>query len=93
MIITEGHNEEFFIRDNDSSNGSYLNNKKLNTKIDYLLKPGDIITAGKQSFSFCEEKPQQHKGQCKNCKTKFNTYLEKSSLECPVCGEVIEIKI
>ena len=43
---------EYFIVDNSSSNGTYLNHIKLQPNKEYKLKNGDILAFAKQQFEF-----------------------------------------
>ena len=47
--------EEYFIIDNSSSNGTYLNGKRLQAEQEYKIKNGDIVSFAKQEFQFYDK--------------------------------------
>ena len=47
-------NGEYYLSDQNSSNGTYLNNKRLNKMEEYVLKSGDLIRFSNQEYIFNE---------------------------------------
>lgn len=47
--------DEYFLVDNESSNGTFLNNMKIEPNKEYKLKNGDIISFAKQQFEFLDK--------------------------------------
>jgi pSer/pThr/pTyr-binding forkhead associated (FHA) protein len=88
FIVT--HAENFFIKDNDSSNGTFLNGDKLDSGTDYLLSDADLITAGAQKFIFTLKKPKKHSGKCSQCNNDIHTFINNKNIKCPICdGKII----
>lgn len=57
--VIERHNGDWFIRDQDSSNGTYLNNRRIQ---EAPLRHGDELMLGSMRLSFVEETPEQSTG-------------------------------
>lgn len=53
--VIKKQNNEFYIFDLDSSNGTYVNSFKLEPNREYKLKNEDSITFGNQNYKFFDK--------------------------------------
>ena len=58
-VRIENRNGQFYVLDNNSSNGTYVNRKKVGES---LLQDGDTINTGRISFQFCRAKEDDDMG-------------------------------
>lgn len=90
---------EFVVTDLNSSNGTYINSKKI---ISEKLKPGDIITLGKTKLIFQTESKDQEDSTLMVEMSKFtadiaenihcNKPVSREWKYCPYCGKAIVFK-
>jgi pSer/pThr/pTyr-binding forkhead associated (FHA) protein len=89
FIITNA-TDNFFLKDNDSSNSTFLNGIKLDAEKEYHLSEGDLITASQQKFIFTIKKPKKHSGKCSQCNNDIHTFINNKNMKCPICdGKII----
>ena len=67
-------NDEYFIFDMNSTNGTFVNNEKI---VKAQLKEGDIITLGKKNYRFALEAASQ----VRNIKTVFKSDVKHADLK------------
>jgi len=94
--IEQNKQNELFLSDIGSTNGTFLNGKRLAKYKAYKLKYGDMIRAGEQDFLLRETVPVKVKTICKHCGSPLTTDDERKvgqKISCPVCGESVMIPI